>query len=123
MYSNVIQENGEIFTMKGAHLLNTSYSVHRVKMTRNSTSLWNNETSCTFTRLGYGLVNTLIERQVSYDTNNVPLNLQRVSAELINPLEELQPTVGNYVVTVALDLQTGSVSVHSEHLVTGGAIT
>lgn len=55
-------------------------------------------------RLNYGLVNTLIESQVSYDTNNVPLDLQGVSTELINPLEELQTPVGNYVVTVALDL-------------------
>ena len=74
--------------------------------------------SCRLTRLGYGLVNTLIECQISDDANNVPLNLQGVSSELINPLEELQTSVGNYVVTVALDLQTGRVSVSPEHLFT-----
>lgn len=74
--------------------------------------------SCRLTRLGYGLVNTLIERQISYDTNNVPLNLQGVSTKLINPLEQLQTPVGNYMVTVALDLQTACVSVSSEHLFT-----
>lgn len=58
------------------------------------------------TRLSYGLVDTLIESQVSYNTNNVPLDLQGVSTKLINPLEELQTPIGNYVVTVALDLQT-----------------
>ncbi len=63
--------------------------------------------SCRFTRLGYGLVNTFIQCQISYDSNNVPLNLQGVSAKLINPLEELQAPVGDYVVTVALDLPTG----------------
>lgn len=72
--------------------------------------------SCRLTRLGYGLVNALIKCQISYDTNNVPLNLQGVSAKLINPLEELQAPIGNYVVTVALDLQT--VSVSPEHLFT-----
>lgn len=61
--------------------------------------------SCTLTRLGYGLMNALIECQISYDTNNVPLNLQGISAKLINSLEELQAPVGNYSVTVALDLQ------------------
>lgn len=74
--------------------------------------------SCRFTRLGYGLVNTLIECQISYDTNNVPLNLQGVSTKLINPLEKLQTPIGNYVVTVALDLQTKCVSSSSEHLFT-----
>lgn len=72
--------------------------------------------SCRLTRLGYGLVNALIKCQISYDTNDVPLNLQGVSAKLINPLEELQAPFGNYVVTVALDLQT--VSVSPEHLFT-----
>lgn len=61
------------------------------------------------TRLGYGLMNTLIERQVSYYTNNVPLNLQGVFTELINPLEELQTPICNNVVTVALDLQARNV--------------
>lgn len=67
--------------------------------------------SCRLTRLGYGLVNTLIKCQISYYTNNVPLNLQGVSAKLVNLLEELQTPIGNYVVTVALDLQTTYVSV------------
>lgn len=67
--------------------------------------------SCRLTRLGYGLVNTLIKCQISYNTNNVPLNLQGVSAKLVNLLEELQTPIVNYVVTVALDLQTTYVSV------------
>lgn len=63
------------------------------------------------TRLCYGLVNVLIKCQISYDTNDVPLNFQGVSAKLINPLKKLQASIGNYVVTVALDLQTRCVSV------------
>lgn len=70
--------------------------------------------SSRLTRLGYGLVNALMECQISYDTNDVPLNLQRVLAKLINPLEKLQAPVCNYVVAVALDLQTRCVSVSSE---------
>lgn len=68
------------------------------------------------TRLCYGLVNVLIKCQISYDTNNVPLNFQGVSAKLINPLKELQASIANYVVTVALDLQTRCVSISPETL-------
>ena len=60
--------------------------------------------SCRLTRLGYGLVNALIKCQISYDTDNIPLNLQGVLAKLINPLEKLQTPIGNDMVTVALDL-------------------
>lgn len=73
------------------------------------------------TGLGYSLVDALIERQVSNDSNNVPLDLQGVSAELIDPLEELQAPVGNDVVAVALDLQTrkcfSKFSTHSRHVI------
>lgn len=73
--------------------------------------------SVRLTRLGNGLVSTFIERQISYDSNNVPLDLQGVFTKLINPLEELQTPVGNYVFTVALYLQAGCVSVSSGHFV------
>lgn len=70
------------------------------------------------TRLGYGLVDALIKCQISYDAHNVPLNLQGVSAKLINPLEERQASTGNYMVTVALDLHTRCIKVSSEHVFT-----
>lgn len=61
--------------------------------------------SLRLTRLYYGLMNTIIDCQVSYDANNVPLNLQGVPTELVNPLEELQTPVGNNVIAVTLDLE------------------
>lgn len=57
------------------------------------------------TGLGYGLVDAFIECQVPDDADDVPLDLQGIPAQLINPLEELQATVGNYMVAVALDLR------------------
>lgn len=70
------------------------------------------------TRLGYGLVDTLIKGQIPYDAHNVPLNLQGVFAKLINPLEERQASIGNYIVTVALDLHTRCIKVSPEHVFT-----
>lgn len=81
----------------------------------------NNQISCTFTRLGYVLVDIFIKCQISYYTNNVPLNLQGVSAKLVNFLEELQAPIGNYVATVALDLQTTYVSASLEQYLTWGS--
>lgn len=57
------------------------------------------------TGLGYGLVDAFVECQVPDDADDVPLDLQGIPAQLINPLEELQATVGNYMVAVALDLR------------------
>lgn len=50
-------------------------------------------------------MDALVECQVPDDADDVPLDLQGVPAQLINPLEELQATVGNDVVAVALDLR------------------
>lgn len=53
-----------------------------------------------------GLVNAVVERQVPDDAHNVPLDLQGVPAQLVDPLQELQTPVGHDVVAVALDLHT-----------------
>lgn len=58
-------------------------------------------------------MDAFIQRQVPDDADNVPLNLQGIPAQLINPLEELQASAGNDMVTVALDLRMTSRSSES----------
>lgn len=50
-------------------------------------------------------MDAFVECQVPDDADDVPLDLQGIPAQLINPLEELQATVGNDMVAVALDLR------------------
>lgn len=57
-----------------------------------------------------GLVNAVVERQVPHDAHDVPLDLQGVPAELVDPLQELQTPVGHDVGAVTLDLEISSVN-------------
>lgn len=71
-------------------------------------SMWGSQKRWWHTGLGYSLVDTFVKCQVPNDADDVPLYLQGIAAQLINPLEELQASVGNYMVTVALDLHQTS---------------
>lgn len=71
-------------------------------------STWGSRRSWWPTGLGYSLVDAIVKRQVPNDSDDVPLNLQGIPAQLINPLEELQASIGDDMVTVTLDLHPTS---------------
>lgn len=50
-------------------------------------------------------MHAVVESQVADDAYNVSLDLRGVSAELVDPLKELQAPVGHDVVAVTLDLE------------------